>query len=67
MASPYECLNCRHLGRCQTTDEEKIRIRYYCVDWEAASEKMVVARNHVLQMFGNGALSAILSTDLDPT
>ena len=66
MSASIQCLNCRHLGQCPDTDEEKLRTQYHCVLWEGAPSEIVHARNDFITNFGDAALTTLLTTDTTP-
>ena len=62
MSNNFQCLNCLSIGDCKETSFEKAQNAYKCVDWRAAPEAIINARNKALQDFGDQGLRSILST-----
>ena len=58
----FECLNCRKVGNCSDTNEEKAQQKYCCELWEATSPSIINARNKILLNFGTQGLRSILTT-----
>ena len=66
MSEGFECLNCKHLGKCGDTDEEKLRTQYHCFKWEGAVTELVYARNVFIQKLGAAAFPVLLNTEVIP-
>lgn len=62
--SPYQCINCNHLGHCPETSDEKVMAGYYCSRWQETSPEVYSARYQIVQLFGKSGLKAVISKDL---
>ncbi len=63
-SSPYQCINCIHLGHCTETSPEKLMAGYYCSRWQEALPEVYAARHQAIQLFGISGLKAVISKDL---
>lgn len=61
---PYQCLNCRHLGRCKDTDLQKVKTEYHCDQWDAAEPEIITARNHIIRLYGEEGIKSITNTEM---
>ena len=56
-----ECLNCKCLGKCSATNTEKVRNRWYCIDWDLCPPEEVIARVKAIQNLGEAAVTALVT------
>lgn len=65
MTTPYQCINCGHLGRCKETSIEKILASYCCERWKEVEPAVYAARLEVFKLFGREGLKAIISKEME--
>jgi len=62
--SPYQCINCGHLGHCSETDADKVMTGYSCTRWKEVRPEVYAARLNIVNLFGKQGINAIVQKDL---
>ncbi len=65
MNGPFQCINCKRLGHCAETNEDKVLSGYYCDRWEEVRPEILAARQQIIQLFGKQGVKAVVSSDQD--
>lgn len=63
--SSFQCINCKHLGHCTETSEEKVLSGYHCDRWTEVNPDVYAARQNIIKLFGKQGVKAVISSDQD--
>lgn len=63
---PAACISCKRLGRCNTTDAEKVLSNYVCDLYEEVERpEETKARQDIIVMYGEAGVTALVSPETE--